>query len=430
MTTLQIPTARVFLPLLQPARSKGAHGGRGSGKSHFFGEHLIEECMANPGVRAVCIREVQRSIKESSKRLLEDKIAKFGLGRYFDVQEAQIRTPGDGLIIFTGMQSHTAESIKSLEGYKIAWIDEAQSLSQRSLDVLRPTMRGEAEIWASWNPQSPEDPIDMLLRGPVPPPRSIVVEANWDTNPWMPADLLEEMEFDRSTDADKFAWIWGGGYEPRSGPGRYFKQEWLLPVDALPPRDSLRVYGGSDYAVTDDGGDYTAHVVIGLDPEGNPWVLDVWREQASSDKWVEAFCDLVLKHKPMAWAEENGQIKSGVGPFLTREMRDRRAYCAREQFPTRGDKAVRSQSFRGLCATRGLRIPAKATWRTAFENELLRFPAGVHDDQVDACGLVGQLLDMMTSGQKPEAPEKKRLDDYTSSSDRDNYNSGLDALVI
>ncbi len=428
MTTLRIPTARVFLPLLKPARYKGAHGGRGSGKSHFFGEHLVERCILEPGLRAVCIREVQRSIKESSKRLIEDKIVKFGLGSYFEVQEAQIRTPGDGLIIFQGMQSHTAESIKSLEGYRIAWPDEAQSLSQRSLDILRPTMRGDAEIWASWNPQAPEDPIDALLRGPTPPPRSIVVEANWNDNPWFPDDLREEMEFDRKTDPDKFAWIWGGGYEPRSGPGRYFKAEWIIPVDVLPPRESLRVYGGSDYAVTDDGGDYTAHVVIGIDPEGNPWVLEVWREQASSDKWVEALCDLVIKWRPMGWAEETGQIKSGVGPFLTREMRDRRAYCAREQFPTRGDKAVRAQSFRGLVATRGLRIPAAAPWRTAFVNELLRFPAGVHDDQVDACGLVGQLLDMMMVGRKPQAPEKKRVADYAASNEFDR--SDFDPLTI
>ena len=130
----------------------------------------------------------------------------------------------------------------------------------------------------------------------------------------------------------------------------------------------------------------------------------------------------------MAWAEETGQIKSGVGPFLTREMRERRAYCTREQFPTRGDKAVRAQSFRGLCATRGLRIPAKAPWRAAFESELLRFPAGVHDDQADACGLVGQLLDMMSAGPKPEKPEKKRLNDYVDRNSMDR--AELDPLTI
>lgn len=370
--------------------------------------------MQRPGTRAVCVREIQKDLRTSSKMLLADKIAKLGLGPLFDVQEAVIQTPGGGLIIFNGMQAHNSESIKSLEGFRILWFEEAQNASQTSLDLLRPTMRGGAEIWACWNPKAPDDPIDAFFRGPNAPPRSIVVEANWNDNPWFPDDLREEMEFDRATDPDKFAWIWGGGYEPRSGSGRYFKAEWLLPVDILPPRETLRVYGGSDYAVTDEGGDYTAHVVVGLDPDGNPWVLDLWREQASSDKWVEAFCDLVIKYRPMAWAEENGQIKSGVGPFLEREMRERRAYCAREQFPTRGDKAVRAQSFRGLCATRGLRIPAKAPWRPAFENELLRFPAGVHDDQVDACGLIGQLLDMMAAGPKPPEPEKKQLDDYTS----------------
>lgn len=210
--------------------------------------------------------------------------------------------------------------------------------------------------------------------------------------------------------------------------GDYFKREWLLPVDSIPPRTSLRVYGGSDYAVTSDGGDYTVHAVIGIDPDSNPWLLDIWRRQTASDEWVASFCDLVIKWKPMGWAEESGQIKSGVGPFLEREMRTRKAYVARETFPTRGgDKGVRAQSFRGLIATRGLRIPANAAWRAEFESELLRFPAGVHDDQVDACGLIGQLLDIMIDGQKPRQPEKKVSDGY-----RDSNNSyrDFDALTI
>jgi predicted phage terminase large subunit-like protein len=202
--------------------------------------------------------------------------------------------------------------------------------------------------------------------------------------------------------------------EPIPDTGTYFKREWLIPAEKLPPRDTLRVYGGSDYAVTSNGGDYTVHAVLGLDPDGNPWLLDIWRKQAASDEWVESFCDLVLKWKPMGWAEENGQIKSGVGPFLEKEMRKRQAYVAREQFPTRGDKAVRAQSFRGLIAVNSLRVLATAPWRAEFESELLRFPAGVHDDQVDACGLIGQLLATMLAGQKPPDKEKKsNLGDYT-----------------
>ena len=152
MSILKIPTAKIFEPLLSPARYKGIYGGRGSGKSHFFGELLVETCQAERGTLAVCIREAQRTLAQSSKRLIEAKIASLGLGHGFKVFSDKVATPGDGIIIFRGMQDHTADSIKSLEGFRIAWIDEAQSLSARSLALLRPTIRHEAsELWASWN---------------------------------------------------------------------------------------------------------------------------------------------------------------------------------------------------------------------------------------------------------------------------------------
>jgi predicted phage terminase large subunit-like protein len=186
--------------------------------------------------------------------------------------------------------------------------------------------------------------------------------------------------------------------------GDYFRREWLRPVESLPPRSSLRVYGASDYAVTQDGGDYTVHVVVGVDADRRLWLLDLWRGQAAADRWVEAWCDLVLLWRPMGWAEEQGQIRSGVGPFLERRARERRAAVAREQFPTRGDKAVRAQSIRGLMALDGLHILADAPYRADLEAELMGFPAGKHDDQVDALGLVGQLLDRMAAGARPKKP--------------------------
>jgi phage terminase large subunit len=152
LSILRILTARIFEPLLAPLRYKGAYGGRGSGKSHFFGELLIETCQAERGTSAVCIREAQRTLAQSSKRLIESKIAALGLGHQFKIFSDKIATPGDGIIIFRGMQDHTAESIKSLEGFKIAWVDEAQNLSARSLSLLRPTIRADrSELWASWN---------------------------------------------------------------------------------------------------------------------------------------------------------------------------------------------------------------------------------------------------------------------------------------
>lgn len=193
---------------------------------------------------------------------------------------------------------------------------------------------------------------------------------------------------------------WSALYQQRPSPetGDYFKREWIHQVDSMPDRATLRLYGGSDYAVTSNGGDYTVHAVVGLDPEGKPWLMDLWRAQASSDVWVEAFCDLVLKWKPIGWAEETGQIKSGVGPFLTRAQLSRGAYVSREQFPTRGDKAIRAQSFRGLIATRGLYVSKDAPWLSDLVTEMMSFPVGVHDDQVDALGLVGQLIDRMLAG--------------------------------
>lgn len=203
---------------------------------------------------------------------------------------------------------------------------------------------------------------------------------------------------------------WSALYQQSPAPetGSYFLKDWLRPVPTLPPRASLRVFGASDYAVTDDGGDYTVHIVLGVDSDDRLYVLDLWRDQASSDRWVESFCDLVVQWKPMGWAEETGQIRAGIGPWLDRRSRERRAFVARQTFPTRGDKSVRAQSIRGRAALGGLYIPVDAPWRADFEAELLSFPAGRHDDQVDALGLCGQLIDIMTAPGKPKPPEKPR----------------------
>jgi predicted phage terminase large subunit-like protein len=209
-------------------------------------------------------------------------------------------------------------------------------------------------------------------------------------------------EFLRSRQRETSPMMWSALYQQRPAPeeGDYFKSEWLVEVEEseIPERARLTVYGASDYAVTADGGDYTVHGVVGLDPEGRMYLLDVWRKQTGADEWVEAFCDLVGKWKPMAWAEEQGQIRAGVGPFLDRRQRERSAYVAREGFPTRGDKSVRAQSIRGRMALDKLYVPRNAKWWPTLRSELLTFPAGKYDDQVDMLGLIGQLLDVMVAG--------------------------------
>jgi len=179
------------------------------------------------GLRAVCIREVQKTLKESSKRLIEDKLQEFNLGERdgFKVFNEVIQTPGDGVITFQGMQDHNAESIKSLEGFGRAWVEEAQTLSTRSLSLLRPTIRSpESELWFSWNPRRKEDPVDQMLRSAVLPTGAVVVRANWSDNPFFP-DVLNQERLDCLRDnPTQYDHIWEGGYVTVNE-GAYFAAE-------------------------------------------------------------------------------------------------------------------------------------------------------------------------------------------------------------
>jgi len=250
MTTLKIKTPRWFKPFLQPSRYKGAYGGRGSGKSHAFGEAMIEAHVIDQTRRSVCVREIQKSLSQSVKRLLELKIQQMGVQSYFEVQETQIKSVhGDGLIIFQGMQNHTSDSIKSLEGYDCAWVEEAQSLSQRSLDLLRPTIRKpDSELWFTWNPRNSTDPIDALLRGPNLPPSAIVKEVNFRDNPWFPDVLKAEMEYDRDRDPDKYTPVWLGSYLSNSE-ARVFRNWTVEEFEA--PEDATHRFGADWGFATD-----------------------------------------------------------------------------------------------------------------------------------------------------------------------------------
>lgn len=213
---IRVEVPRKLKPLLYAARYKGAYGGRGGAKSHFFAEQVILRCYQRP-TRVVCIREVQNSIKDSVRQLLVDKIKKLGLERSFEILDTEIRGPGGSLIVFKGMQSYNASNIKSLEGYDVAWVEEAQTLSQHSLDLLRPTLRKPgSELWFSWNPQYKTDPVDAFFRK-HPPADAISVMVNWQDNPWFPDVLRNEMLHDFEVDEDKAEHIWNGAYGAGQG---------------------------------------------------------------------------------------------------------------------------------------------------------------------------------------------------------------------
>lgn len=230
---LTIETPRAFVPLLSPARYKGAHGGRGSGKSHFFASLWAEENICEK-LDCVMLREVQKDLKFSVKKLLTDKIADMNAGAYFEVQDRVIKSKRGGVTIFEGMQNHTADSIKSLESFDRAWFEEAHKASDRSLTILRPTIRKPgSQLWFSWNPEHPTDPIDVLLRGEKSPPDAVVVKTTYRDNPFLSEEMRRELEFDKTRDPEKFQWVWEGEYL-RNSEARIFRNWKVEEFDVSP----------------------------------------------------------------------------------------------------------------------------------------------------------------------------------------------------
>ena len=225
MAKLTVEVAPIFQPLLAPARYKGICGGRGKGASWFFASRMVVEHI-KAKTDSICLREFLKSLQYSSKKLIEETICRMNAGDYFDVQNSRILAKNGGVIIFDGMSVHTSDSIKSLEGFDRAWFEESQNASQRSLNLLRPTIRKDgSELWFSWNPLKEDDPIEQLLRGDNPIDDRIVIEANLEDMPpqWIPKELLKEREADRKIHTpDTFNNIWGGKYLQNTE-GDYYK---------------------------------------------------------------------------------------------------------------------------------------------------------------------------------------------------------------
>jgi len=208
----------------------------------------LEENVAEK-LDCVCLRETLKSLEFSVKKLLESKIERFNAGAYFDVQDRRILSKHGGVTIFEGMQNHTAESIKSLEGFDRAWFEEAQNASDKSLTLLRPTIRKPgSQMWFGWNPDLNTDPIDVLLRGDELPKGAVVVEANYMDNPWLPQELRDEMEFDRRRDPDKYAHVWLGEYR-RNSEARVFRN-WTIEEFEVDPKATIRQ--GADWGFSVD----------------------------------------------------------------------------------------------------------------------------------------------------------------------------------
>lgn len=212
---------------------------------------------------------------------------------------------------------------------------------------------------------------------------------------WYPIERLEQI---RSVLPAR---DWNSLYQQNPVPddGDYFKKDWFGEYDPL-NLPHLTIYAASDYAVTDGGGDFTEHGVVGVDHNDNIYVLDWWYGQTRPDEWIERKCDLVLKHKPMCWFGESGVIRRSTEPFMMKRMNERQAYCRIEWLPSIADKTARARGIQARASMGKLYLPKKAPWLDHVMGQLLRFPAGQHDDAVDVFSLLGRGLEMVSGVQK------------------------------
>lgn len=204
---IQLPAKLGFL--LDMHRYKVIYGGRGSAKSHSVAQALLALGAAQR-LRILCAREIQRSIENSVHALLKDYIQKLGLTGFYNVMETEIVGGNGTRFIFSGLAQHTVDSIKSFEAIDIVWVEEGQTVSKRSWDILIPTIRApSSEIWVTFNPDMENDDTYVrFIRNR--PPRSVVVRMNYTDNPWFPPELEEERAYAERTNPDDYANIWLG----------------------------------------------------------------------------------------------------------------------------------------------------------------------------------------------------------------------------
>lgn len=438
---LEVPVK--CLPLVNtPKRFNVLRGGRGSAKSRTVARLLL--CLGVSTVRRVlCTREIQKSMKDSVHRLLSDEIQRLGLGQFYEVLETEIRGRNGTLFLFAGLQGHTVETLKSYEGVTDVWIEEASAVSERSWEILIPTIRAPgSKFWITFNPDLESDPVwQRFVVNPPPPERCQVIELNYSDNPWFEdTELVEESAELRR----KFPVVWEHVYggKLRSATGLIFKRKWARyydPAQANVLPVGMRFYMASDYATTDDGGDYTVHVVFGLDHLDQLWLVDLWHGQTNPTEWTDAALDLVEKWRPIYWFEEKGAILNAVSGsinvrMMQRAAQRRPAYVVRFPLASIGSKRsramginstrpnpadqARAMGFAGRMSAGAVLFPTTGPgreWVTWLTDQLWAFHGlgGQVDDGTDACSLLARGLDAMARGDEPPPPDPEMAPQFS-----------------
>jgi len=396
------------------------HGGRGSAKSHSIAQILLMRAATRKKHRVLCVREVQKSLKESSYQLLVDYIDKWDpLRLEWDVTEKRIQHKVTrSYFTFIGLKDHTSDSIKSYEGYDDVWCEEAHSIGSESWNKLIPTIlrKAGAKFWISYNPDDVTDYCHdrFVVKND---PEALVVELNWRDNPWFDRKMNTERLRLKRLNTDLYNHVWEG--KCRTVAGLIFKRKWFkwyLPSE-LP--EELRNYAGSDYATANEDGsddesaDHTEHGIVSIDQDGEWWFRDWYYTQSEPEKWIAAKVRMIKKWRPLAWMREKGVILRAVGPTLRRHLIKLQSYQYFLDLASAGSKAERALGFAAICSLGMVHLPLDAKgkplpWAERLVNQLCGFNGqqGRQDDAVDVCSILARGVAHMIN-----ASGKKKSDD-------------------
>lgn len=404
---LQMPAK--LLPLLEPRRFKILYGGRGGAKSHTVAQILIMLSMQRK-LRILCVREVQKSLAQSSMQVIKDYIERLGLSAYFETLKTEIRCRTTGSTFgFSGLKDHTADSIKSWEGADIVWVEEAHSVTARSWNVLIPTIRkAGSEIWATFNPDQETDYVyERFVKNTD--PNALVIEISWHDNPWFGAEMEDERRALKAVNDDLYNHVWEG--HCRSLAGLLFKRKWFNRYE-LGKHPSLNTFLASDYAGGQDPDhperkpDNTEHGCAGLDCNGDMWFTDWYTgEGEDPDVWIQGWLTLIRRNKPLMAFEESGVILRTTNGSIVKAMQKAKTYVQRVSIPSAGSKASRALGFAMLASAGQVWIP-NTDWGDRLINQLCAFTGqdGRADDMVDVCGLLARGIDQMPEAAAPPPP--------------------------
>lgn len=420
---LNIPAK--LLPVLKPKRFKILHGGRGGAKSHTVAQLLLALGLQQT-LRILCVREVQKSLDQSSMQVLKDYIDRLNLHAYYEILKTEIRSRINGTTFhFTGLQEHTAESLKSYESVDIVWCEEAHSITAKSFGILIPTIRKEtggpfgtgSEIWCTFNPDQEDDYVyDRFVVHTD--EDALVIEVNWRDNPWFGQIMDKERLKLKALNDDLYQHVWEG--KCASLGGVMFKRRMFKYWDVLP--ETLgRAYMAGDYAGAPDPDnphadpDNTEFGAARLDIASNLYFVDWWADATDADVWIPAASHMAKTQDALIWYEEKGVILRALDSAITRAMSKAGCRTYRHAIPSASSKAERALGFLALVQQGKVYFPNPAKpgneWVTRVINQLCAFTGqpGKKDDAVDVCSLLARGLDLMIAPPEPRDDKPKAV---------------------